>query len=300
MGHPLSFNLEMIGIGNEQWDEQYIERYKVFEKIFHDKYPSIKLVAAAGPSPDGGRFDYAWAEFKKLNPAFLDEHYYQPPKWFLDNAGRYDTYSRSGPKVFAGEFASHGFEAKESESKNTWISALSEAAFMTGLERNADVVQMASYAPLFAHVDAWQWRPDLIWFDNLTCVGTPNYYVQKMFSTNKGTSVVPILLNGQTLEGKDSVYASAVTDKNTNEVIIKMVNSSARPISYQVSLEGVKTLQKQVTIQMLFSNDQLAFNKVNDPHKIAPVIRSVDIDQGRLHLILEPQSLNVIKVPCKL
>ncbi len=123
----------------------------------------------------------------------------------MDNANRYDNYKRTGIKVFAGEYAAHGKEDKDPESKNTWASALAEAAFMTGLERNADVVQMASYAPLFAHVEAWQWRPDLIWFDNLQTVGTPNYYVQKLFSTNKGSDVLPVLMDGKVIEGANDI-----------------------------------------------------------------------------------------------
>jgi alpha-N-arabinofuranosidase len=187
LGHPAPFNLKFIGIGNEQWDEQYIERYKMFEKVLKDKRPEIKIVSGSGPNPDGDYFDYAWSELKKLSPALIDEHYYRPPEWFMSNATRYDSYDRKGIKVFAGEYAAHSKESIDAESRNSWLSALSEAAFMTGLERNAEVVQMASYAPLLAHVDAWQWRPDLIWFDNLNCIGTPNYYVQKLFSTHMGS-----------------------------------------------------------------------------------------------------------------
>ena len=161
------------------------------------KHPAIKIVSGSGPSASGAYFDYAWTELKKLNPALIDEHYYMPPEWFQSNASRYDNYDRKGIKVFAGEYAAHGKDGEAPESRNTWISALSEAAFMTGLERNAEVVHMASYAPLLAHVDAWQWRPDLIWFDNLQTFGTPNYYVQKMFSTHRGTHVIPVLQSGK-------------------------------------------------------------------------------------------------------
>ena len=182
MGHPGKFNLKFLGVGNEQWDEQYIERYKIFEKALKSKHPEIKMVSGSGPYSAGRYFEYGWEELKKLSPGLIDEHYYMPPDWFLNNATRYDNYDRKGIKVFAGEYAAHGKEGTDSESRNTWWSALCEAAFMTGLERNADVVNMASYAPLLAHVDAWQWRPDLIWFDNLTTIGTPNYYVQKFFS----------------------------------------------------------------------------------------------------------------------
>jgi alpha-N-arabinofuranosidase len=114
MGHPKPFNLKLIGVGNEQWDEQYIERYKVFAKALNEKYPKIQLISAAGPSPDGPRFDYAWKELRALNADLIDEHYYQNPQWFFSNATRYDNYSRTGPKVFAGEYASHGKDTRRS------------------------------------------------------------------------------------------------------------------------------------------------------------------------------------------
>jgi len=228
MGHPAPFNLKMMGVGNEQWDVQYLDRYKLFAKAMNAKYPAIKLVTSSGPSPSGDKFDYLQKELRAQNANFLDEHYYQSPDWFMQNASRYDNYDRNSSKIFAGEYAAHIKEpknAKDAETMNCWISALAEAAFMTGLERNADVVQMASYAPLLAHVDAWQWRPDLIWFDNLRSVGTPNYYVQQLFASNKGTNVVPALLDGNTIAGKDSLYSSATIDSKNHTLIVGILGA---------------------------------------------------------------------------
>jgi alpha-N-arabinofuranosidase len=194
--------MKFIGVGNEQWGADYIERYKVFEKAIHAKYPDIKIISGSGPSPDGEFFDYGWKELKKLNAQIVDEHYYNSPEWFLKNADRYDKYDRRGPKVFAGEYAAQSVGVVKPDNKNNWLTALSEAAFMTGLERNADVVTMTSYAPLFAHVDGWQWTPDLIWFNNLKSYATPNYYVQKLFSNNKGTDLIKISENGKPLKGE--------------------------------------------------------------------------------------------------
>ncbi len=115
------------------------------------------------PSPDGDKFDYLWPEMRRLDVDLVDEHYYCNEEWFRNSATRYDNYPRRGPKVFAGEYACHGKGRKY----NHYNTALLEAAFMTGLERNADVVQMATYAPLLAHKEGWQWRPDMIWFDNM-------------------------------------------------------------------------------------------------------------------------------------
>ena len=132
MGHPAKFNMKYLGIGNEQWDEQYIERYWVFKKVLKEKHPEIKIVSGSGPSSAGRMFEYGWSELRKLSPDLIDEHYYMPPEWFLENAARYDNYDRNGIKVFAGEYAAPGKEGTAAESRNTWWSALCEAAFMTG------------------------------------------------------------------------------------------------------------------------------------------------------------------------
>jgi len=298
MGHPAPFHLTMMGVGNEQWDPQYIERYKIFEQAIKSKYPEIKLVSSAGPFSKGPMFDYLWKELKGSRADFIDEHYYMPPQWFLSNASRYDNYDRKkGPKIFAGEYAAHTKEGTEPESRNTWGSALAEAAFMTGLERNADVVQMASYAPLFAHVEAWQWRPDLIWFDNLRAVGTPNYYVQKLFSANKGTQVVPILQNGAVLAGKDSLYASATIDAAAKQVILKIVNVSAQAQSLQINLQGVQAAEGAAQQQVLTANT-LAINTLDDPGKVIPVTHPLTAG-NRLAINAAPASLNVIAIPYK-
>jgi alpha-L-arabinofuranosidase len=297
MGHPAPFHLTMMGVGNEQWDPQYIERYKVFEKAIKSKYPQIKLVSSAGPFSKGPMFDYLWKELKDTRADLIDEHYYMPPQWFLSNAARYDHYDRSkGPKVFAGEYAAHTKEGPEAESRNTWGSALAEAAFMTGLERNADVVKMASYAPLFAHVDAWQWRPDLIWFDNLRTVGTPNYYVQKLFSVNKGTQVVPMLRNGEALAGKDSLYASAVIDANAHTVILKIVNAGAQPQSLQIALQGVQVPGAAQASQQVLTADTMAINTLDQPQNIVPVTHPLTAG-SRFTVNAAPASLNVVTVP---
>ena len=216
-----------------------------------------------------------------------------PPDWFLKNANRYDNYDRKGIKVFAGEYAAHGREAKESESRNSWYSALAEAAFMTGLERNADVVNMASYAPLLAHVEAWQWRPDLIWFDNLQSIGTPNYYVQKIFSTHRGTQVLPALAEGKPLIGVDSLYASATIDKNSAEVYIKLVNTSTSAKSVRINLEGL-SFMKNGEIGTLKANGLYDFNSMANPKLIYPVSKPVTISSKKIDTNLEGRSVNVI------
>lgn len=298
MGHPAPFNLTMIGVGNEQWDEQYIERYRVFEASLKAKHPEIKLVSSAGPFSKGPLFDYLWKELKTSRADFIDEHYYMPPEWFLANASRYDSYDRSqGPKIFAGEYAAHTKEGKDAESRNTWGSALAEAAFMTGLERNADIVRMASYAPLFAHVEAWQWRPDLIWFDNLRTVGTPNYYVQKLFSTNKGTQVVPVLHNGAVPAGKDSLYASAVIDAPSKKLLLKIVNTSSAPMQLEIQLEGAIAAKGSSLQQILSAPDRGDFNTLEAPGRVVPLEKQLAAAGKKLNITAGPASLNVVAIP---
>jgi alpha-L-arabinofuranosidase len=298
MGHPQPFNLKYIGVGNEQWEEQYIERYKEFEKILKQKYPEIKIVSGSGPSASGAYFDYAWSELKKLSPSLIDEHYYMPPNWFMKNAGRYDNYDRSGIKIFAGEYAAHGKEDIAPESRNTWLSALAEAAFMTGLERNAAVVNMASYAPLLAHVEAWQWRPDLIWFDNLNVAGTPNYYVQKIFSTHRGTQVIPSLSEGKALTGSDSLYASSTLDKINKCIYVKLVNTSHSIKSINLNLEG-GSFENTGEMEILKAKNLSDYNSISDPFLVSPATIQIQVKGKKLPVNLDPLSVNVIILKLK-
>tara|TARA_R110002049_G_scaffold309282_1_gene520031 strand:+ start:151 stop:1881 length:1731 start_codon:yes stop_codon:yes gene_type:complete len=202
MGHPELFNLKYIGVGNEQWGPAYIERYKVFADAIKAKYPDMIIVSGSGPFPEGDYFEYGMQELKKLDAKIIDEHYYKSPKWFRDNATRYDSYDRNGPKIFAGEYAAQSVAIASPNNKNNWECAFSEAAFMTGLERNAAVVNLTSYAPLMAHEEGWQWTPDMIWFNNLESYGTANYQVQKLYATHRGTDLIAIKNEGKDLQGK--------------------------------------------------------------------------------------------------
>lgn len=298
LGHPQPFNLKMIGVGNEQWGEQYVERFKLFSAQLKKAYPDVKLVTSTGPDPDGDRFNYLTETMRAEKAGFIDEHYYRPPEWFLKNASRYDNYERGATKIFAGEYACHIPDASQKdarpESHNTIWAAVCEAALMTGLERNADVVQMASYAPLFARVDAWQWRPDLIWFDNLHSVATPNYYVQQLYASHRGTAVVPALINGKSIAGQDSLYSSATIDAEHHQLIIKLVNTSASVKTVAVNVAGKATGKKAAWIQ-LTGTDKLAFNSMEHPEVIKPSTRNISWTKENT-LKLEGLSVNVFVV----
>ncbi|MDB5275400.1 MAG: alpha-L-arabinofuranosidase [Ferruginibacter sp.] len=299
MGHPAPFNLKMMGVGNENWGPQYIERLKIFTKAIKSKYPDFKLVNSSGIAPNGDMFDYLNKELHAMKADIIDEHYYQKPEWFLANAKRYDNYPRNGSKVFGGEYAAQSDKTVSIDNKNNWLTAISEAAFMTGLERNAGVVSMASYAPLFAHADGWQWTPDLIWVNNLQSYGTPNYYVQKLYSTNKGTNVVPALMDGQAVTGQDSLYVSAVTDKNTNEVIIKVVNASANAVNKVITINGAKKLTPAATVTLLKGNSVLDVNSFATPEAVSPVASTVQVKGNKLAASLPAYSFSVYRIGMK-
>ncbi|MES1225696.1 MAG: alpha-L-arabinofuranosidase C-terminal domain-containing protein, partial [Bacteroidota bacterium] len=295
LGHPAPFNLKMMGVGNENWGPQYVERLKIFTKAIKAKYPGFKLVNSSGTDPNGARFDYLNTELRNMNADIIDEHYYRTPDWFFKNARRYDNYPRNGSKIFGGEYAAQSDHTVSVDNKNNWLTALSEAAFMTGLERNADVVSMASYAPLFAHVDGWQWTPDLIWVNNLQSYGTPDYYVQKLFSLNKGTTVIPVTLNNDAVAGQDSLYASAVIDAAAKEVIIKIVNASDKEQATTISLEGIKKLSSTGSVTVLKSDDLYSVNSFDNPQKIAPQDTPIAIKGKTINFTAASYSFNVIK-----
>lgn len=294
MGHPEPFGLKYLGIGNEQWGEEFVKREALFVEALRKQCPGILIVGSSGPSADGDRFDYLWPEMKRLGVDFVDEHYYKPPEWFYDNAGRYDGYDRKGPKVYAGEYASH-----HKTRANNFETALSEAAFLTGVERNADVVRLATYAPLFAHVDAWQWRPDMIWFDNSRVLLTPNYYVQQLYSHHKGTHTLRLTENGEPVNGREDLYASAVYDADSSRIIVKIVNTAAVRQEVVLRFDGLKrrqALQDRAPIIYLQADDKEAVNTFKEPEAIVPQMLVAEVSGKECRLTLSPQSFQVISI----
>ncbi len=283
MGHPAPFNLKYIGIGNEQWDPIYPEHLAPFLDAIRKAHPEIKIVGSSGPNSEGDQFDYLWPEMTRLKADLVDEHFYRPEKWFLAQGNRYDGYNRKGPKVFAGEYACHGAGKKW----NHYNAALLEAAFMTGLERNADIVHMATYAPLFAHIDGWQWQPDMIWFDNLESWPTCSYYVQQLYSLNKGTNVLPLLdANKKPLAGNDGqngLFASAVLDANTGEYVVKVANTSDEAQELNINFAGMKKKEgiKGATVTTLSSPDIDAENSRENPALIVPQQEQIAIENAQ-------------------
>ena len=291
MGHPAPFNLKLIGIGNEQWGKEYPEHLEPFVKAIRKKYPDIKIVGSSGPDSEGKDFEYLWPEMKRLKVDLVDEHFYRSPEWFLNSAKRYDSYDRQGPKVFAGEYACH-----PTNRENSFLTALCEAAFMTGLERNADVVELCTYAPLFAHVDAWQWRPDLIWFNNLNIVKTPNYYVQQLYGHNAGTNVLPLTMNKEAVTGQSELFATAALDKGTNELIIKIVNTGIQSKKIQLNLNGISSGKHKGKLMVLHASDLEAKNTLGKPETVIPIESAVELEAPATEVSVQPLSFLVYRI----
>ena len=279
MGHPAPFNLKFLAVGNEQWDDLYYERLRPFVKAIKAKYPNIKLIGTSGPDSEGEMFEKGWKAMKELKADLVDEHFYRDEHWFLSHGLRYESYDRKGPKVFAGEYACHG----KGKKWNHFETSLYEAAFMTDLERNADVVDMATYAPLFAHVDGWQWRPDMIWYDNTRMFKSVSYYVQQMYACNKGTNVLPLTMNGKPVagqEGQDGLFASAVVDKQKGEIIVKVANTSDKAQDITLNLNGLKG-SYSATATTLQCDNMDAENTLDNPNLIRPVETSASCESKK-------------------
>ena len=300
MGHPEPFNLKYIGIGNEQWDYDnnpaYTARLQKFLDVLRKAHPEITYIGSTGPGSEGKEFDMLQPKMKEMKVAMYDEHFYRPESWFLDhkNRHRYDNYDRRGPKVFAGEYACHG----KGKKYNHFNAALLEAAFMTGIERNADIVHMATYAPLFAHVEGWQWRPDLIWYDNQRSVRTCSYYVQQLYSHYKGTHVLQTTMDGRVGAGdadQRGLSASAVSDDKTGSIYIKVANTGdeAQPLS--ITLKGAKRLS-EASVITLSSTDTDAENTLDNPAAVIPQKRAATLSGNVVTDTIQPKTFAVYVV----
>jgi len=301
LGHPAPFNLKMLGVGNEQWGDTYFERYPVFYRAIKAKYSAIQLVTSAGPGVDAGDYDrwkLAWDKFKNGTPAdIVDEHYYRPPQWFLDHATRYDAQDRAGPKIFAGEFAAH-----DRARRNTLRAAIAEAAFMTGLVRNADIVAMSSYAPLFAKAGATQWVPDLIWFDNTRVYGSPSYYVQALFAGNRPDVALPVAVESAApaaapaAKPLPALFAVAGRDAHTAELILTVVNPFAEARTADLELRGATRVAPDARATVLASASADDENSFDTPRKVVPREEAVAVSGTAFSRMFPAQSLTILRL----
>lgn len=283
-GHPEPFNLEYIGIGNEdKITPEFKERFEMIYNAVKEKHPEIKIIGTSGPFSDGEDFDKGWKFIEELNVPVVDEHYYKDTEWFLTNHYRYDQYDSNGSRIYLGEYASWG---------NKLYNAIVEAAYMTGLERNGDVVIMASYAPLLAKKDFTQWNTDMIFFDNQKIVPTTNFYVQKMFMTNQGDYYFEDVV--QTNKQDSLQAASCVIDSGTGDIILKLVNVGKENKSMKINLSRFKNLKTNAKITVL-KGDAGAENSFENPQYVVPVESEYNVER-KFNYNAPPMSLSVIRI----
>lgn len=272
-GHPAPFNLEYLGIGNEDKITGLFEdRFRMIYDAVLKAHPEIKIIGTVGPSPNGEDFDKGWKLANQLNVGIVDEHYYEKPQWFLKNTGRYDNYDRQRSKVYIGEYASWG---------NKLFNALCEAVYMTNLERNGDVVRMASYAPLIARIGHTSWNPDLIYFNGTRVFPTVNYYVQQQFAANSGSEYLPdvITLKGDQAANDTTVGVSCVRDKATGDIILKIANAGNNAVSGVAQLGKIGAFPASAMLTTI-SGDMQAENTANNPDAVLPKSTAISLQKN--------------------
>lgn len=281
-GHPKPFNLKYIGIGNEDLiTDVFEERYTMIVNAVRKKYPDIKVIGTVGPFFEGSDYREGWAIADKLNLPLVDEHYYEQPGWFINNQNFYDSYDCSKAKVYLGEYASWG---------NTMYNALAEALYLTGVERNGDVVSMASYAPMLARENHTQWNPDLIYFNGSEVKPTVNYYVQQLYGNNPGDSYLQSFVKlSDNSEVNKRLGISVVTDAATGDLIIKIANVLPVSVMPEIALQNI-TAKGAATYTV--------FAEKPDSKTGRPVTTSIPAQQA-LSKELPPYSFTVIRFKTK-
>ncbi|WP_303919285.1 alpha-L-arabinofuranosidase C-terminal domain-containing protein [Draconibacterium sediminis] len=267
-GHPEPFNLEYVGIGNEdKMTPEFEERFNLIYKAVKEKYPEIIVIGTVGPFLEGEDFEKGWEIADQLKLEMVDEHYYTQPEWFLANQQRYDSYKRNATKVYLGEYASWG---------NKMWNAIAEAAYMTALERNGDVVDMASYAPLLAKRNFTQWTTDMIFFDNTKICLTPNYHVQKMFMSNQGDLYFDKVV--ETAQNDTTLAASCVYDSQSGDIILKMVNAGNTAKTMKVNLSRFRNITNEAKLTFLTA-DREAENTLENPENVLPELSDFTVQK---------------------
>jgi alpha-N-arabinofuranosidase len=289
-GHPEPFNLEYLGVGNEDHiTPAFEERFRMINDAVKKKHPEITVIGTVGPAPGGPDFEQGWRIANDLHLTMVDEHYYQTPNWFLENLQRYDAYDRQKSQVYLGEFAAH-----DDHRKATLRSALAEAAYMTHLERNGDIVRLASYAPLLGKRGRTQWNPDLIYFTNTMVRPTINYYVQQMFAANSGDQYLPAEIESANDLASRNIHLSCVRDSTTEDVILRVVNlgEPAQEVQVKLATNGEVDPNARCTV---LTGDPLAENGFGKHEQLVSKSRALLIEK-EIFYDAPAHSLSVIRI----
>jgi alpha-L-arabinofuranosidase len=291
-GHPKPFHLEYLGIGNEDHiTPVFKERFQMIFDAVKKQHPEITVVGTVGPDYKGEDYEKGWKIANELHVPVVDEHYYRPYQWFWDNRHRYDSYNRGKTQVYLGEYAAY-----DDKRRNTLRAALAEAAYLTSLERNGDVVRMTSYAPLLGKLGHIQWSPNMIHFTNTEVGLTPSYYVQQMFSTNSGDTYQPVSINdpGQKT-GAAGLAASCARDSATGDVILKLVNGDTEAHMLRIALPGSWKLAHEA-VKTVLAGDLAKTNEPGEPQPVLPV-KSTIPSSSAFNCEAPASSLTVIRIP---
>ena len=277
-GHPAPFPLRYVEVGNEdQFDHShsYDGRFAQFYHAIKQRYPDLQIIATT--------------PVKSVTPDVLDEHFYMSAAQSFSEAHHYDAADRNGPKIFVGEWAT-----REGDPTPNLEAALADAAWLTGLERNSDLIIMSSYAPLFVNVNpgGMQWAPDLIGYDALSSYGSPSYWTQVMFSTHLGTEIVPAAL----ANAPPRVFASVTRNNTTHKLFIKVVNATSTSQPLAIALTGVKKLAPQATLTTMSGKTPNATNSITRPDAVVPVTHTVSVAGSKFTQTFAPYSVNVMEL----
>lgn len=293
LGHPEPFNVKYIGIGNENWGDEYHQRFTVFQTAIKSKYPQTYIVFSGPPSYEGSNFRHAVRWARENNIDIFDEHIYAPPEWFLANTSRYDKYDRTGPKIMLGEYAAH-----TPGRQNSWHAGLAEAAFLTGVIRNSDVVLMTSYAPLLNRVGLSQWIPDLIWFDSTRVFLTPSYFVQKLYSEVVGNYLIPSEMTDEELDligyKFKSLYHVSTYNAQSKCVVIFIVNPWPEDRNVEVRLPGDTKFKEGFEVVRILGSPTDANDF--DNCSVIPIYEQIMTNSQVLNFVAKGYSFNVLRI----
>ncbi len=289
-GHEAPFDITYIGIGNENWGDVYFRNFDAIKKMISDRYPNITVISSSGAEADGGYFDSAWDTISsRYSDIVVDEHYTAKNNYLMEHNDRYDSYDRNGPAVLVGEYTAEAPGSGALITKSNIYSATEEAGYMTGFERNSDIVKMTCCAPAMAKINANSHDMNMIWFDSHQVVLTPNYYSRMLFANNVGSKYIDT-----DLPDMEKVYHSVTVDEDSQIMYIKLVNCNASGKKISIKLDGFDSINR-VSNQNISHRYKTASNQLNN-QTIAPDETDLKHNKSSFNVKMSAYSVNVIRV----
>lgn len=293
-GHEQPYDLKYIGLGNENWGDVYWRNFDALYKEVKAVYPDITVITTSGTWLGGADFDRAWEEANsKYRDCYVDEHYYTNDSYMYEINNRYDSYDRDGAKVFVGEYAATSPGIGTIQTKSNMLEAIEEAAYMTGFERNSDVVAMTAYAPTFAKINSQNWAVNMIWFDSQKTVLTPSYFTQMLYANNIGTNYVDASFTGDI--PVTELAQSVTVNEEEQAIYIKLVNSSGSERAVDLNLSGFGNIN-YASNQYICADYKSACNEINTEYYVAPQEEQLAVNGETVTVNTGKYSVNVIRI----